>query len=381
MKLRSKYVLVDGAFIEKTIVVEQGSIIAITDDEVVDLHYGDQYIVPGFIDVHLHGCYGVNSMDRPSEALRVMSEKLLWEGVTSYLPTTTSLDVETIQETLHEIGDYIERQPLHGAEVLGIHLEGPFLASKYAGAQQVQYLTDASIEAYQAFQNAAKNHIRYLTMATERDEAFALLNYIRKHDPKTKVSIGHSAASLAQANAAIEHGVSSITHLFNGMAPLHHRDANLALCGLLNDEVYVEITADGFHVDFEMIKLVLKCKPLDKIVLITDANQTKGLGAGRYNLNGREVEVDQFGVARIAATGSLAGSTARLDACIRNMIQHCGVSAADAFAMASRNPAAMLQLDRKGNIAIGYDADLTILNQAFQVQAAVCRGVLREDIR
>lgn len=381
MKIRSKHVLIDGAFIEKTIVEEQGVITAITDDLTVDHDFGDHYIVPGFMDVHLHGCYGVNSMDQSFEALRVMSEKLPLEGVTSFLPTTTSLEDRHLKQSLHEMGRYIDMQAKKGAEVLGIHLEGPFLSAKYAGAQQLEYLKDASIETYQAYQEAANQHIRYVTMAVERDQEHALLRYIRTNNPQTFVSIGHSAATLKQANQAIAEGISSITHIFNGMAPLHHRDANLALCGLLNDEVYVELTADGFHVDFEMIKLIVKCKPLDKIVLITDSNQTKGLGAGKYNLNGREVEVDELGVARIAATGSLAGSTARLDVCIRNMIRHCDVSPADAFAMASSNSAAMLQLDhRKGTIKVGCDADFAILDQQFQVQAAVCQGTLRKDL-
>lgn len=340
------------------------------DDLVCDNTY---YIIPGFIDLHYHGCYGANTMDEDDRALRHMTANILKEGTTSFLPTTTSLSTEEICRMLTHLCEYMGKQRDDEAEMLGIHLEGPFLSPLRAGAQQTEYLSTASLEVFQKFEKASKNTIKRVTLAPEMDEYLQLITYL--HEKGIVASLGHSDCDEQLASRAFEKGASLVTHLFNGMREMKHREPNLACAALLHDDVYCELTADGYHVSFDMIQLAWKLKGSDKLILITDSNMAKGLPPGMYDFNGRQVYVDNEGIARLAKNDSLAGSTAKLNECLKNVVQKVGIPLEEAIPMVSENPARCIGVDHyKGFIKPGYDADLSVLDKNFQVVAIYKKG-------
>jgi N-acetylglucosamine-6-phosphate deacetylase len=340
--------------------------------EVVELPESST-IVPGFIDVHIHGAGGADTMDGTTEAITTMASVLPEEGTTSFLATTITQDQMAIMKALENAADYISHHNKPGkAEVLGLHLEGPFINEARKGAQPAQHIITPDIELFAKMQEASGNNIRLVTLAPEKENGNHLITYLAENG--VIASIGHSDATYAQMAEAVKAGATHVTHLFNGMRGMHHRDPGVAGAALLFEELKIEMIADGIHVVPEMLNLSLRAKGTDGVILITDSMRAKCLKNGSYDLGGQEVSVAD-GKA-LLADGTLAGSILKMKDSLQNMMEFTGISLEEAVKLASENPARQLNIfDRKGSIAPGKDADLVVLDNNYEVAMAFCRGV------
>jgi len=332
----------------------------------------NHYIVPGFIDIHIHGANSADTMDATNESLSKIASILVQEGTTSFLATTITQNIESIENALSVASSYIEEhQPKNAAEIIGIHLEGPFINAIHKGAQPENYIVQPDIQLFQKWQSIAKEHIKVVTLAPEVGHGFELVQYLNENG--VIASIGHSDAKYEDVKLAIEHGAKHITHLFNGMRSIHHRDLGTAGSALLFDELNVEMIVDGHHIHPEMVRFVTKVKPLDQIILITDSMRAKWLADGVSELGGQKVIVEN-GTARLES-GSLAGSILKMNEAIKNMMNFGQISLSEAIKLATYNPAKALGiLDRKGIIAVGRDADIVVLNEDIEPILTITRG-------
>lgn len=336
--------------------------------------------VPGFIDVHIHGVNGADTMDATEEALHTMITALPKEGTTSFLATTMTQEIPQVEKAIANAGEFIQHQPAKGkAEILGIHLEGPFVNKKRAGAQPLQHIIDPDLALFERWQEMANGNIRLVTIAPELPNGLEMIRYLRNNG--VIASIGHSDATYDQVDQAIEAGANHVTHLFNQMRGLHHREPGVVGAAFLRDELKAEVIVDGIHVRPEMVQLAYLQKRSCGLILITDSMRAKCLKDGRYDLGGQEVTVAE-GKA-VLADGVLAGSILKLGQAVKNIITFTGCSLKEAIEMVAENPAKQLGVyDRKGSIAVSKDADIVILNDAMEVEMTFCRGELvfsRED--
>jgi N-acetylglucosamine-6-phosphate deacetylase len=330
-------------------------------------------VVPGFIDVHIHGAGGADTMDATTEAINIMATVLPAEGTTSFLATTITQDKDAIIKALENAADYIGHHNHPGkAEVIGIHLEGPFINEDRKGAQPADHIIAPDIDLFAKMQEASGNNIRLVTLAPEKENGYKFITYLAENG--VIASIGHSDATYAQMADAVKAGATHVTHLFNGMRGMHHRDPGIAGAALLFNELKIEIIADGIHVVPEMIDLSVRAKGTDGVILITDSMRAKCLKSGTYDLGGQAVSVAD-GKAFLA-DGTLAGSILKMKDSLKNMMEFSGISLEEAVKLASENPAKQLKIfNRKGSIAEGKDADLVVLDENFDVSMAFCRGV------
>jgi N-acetylglucosamine-6-phosphate deacetylase len=332
----------------------------------------DQTILPGFIDVHIHGVAGADTMDATTEALTTMAKALPAEGTTSFLATTITQKHEFIELALKNAANYREQHNESGqAEVLGVHLEGPFINKKRKGAQPEEYIQSPDIELFKRWQELANGDIKIVTVAPELENGTDFVRYLS--DTGVIASIGHTDAVYEEMKTAVEAGAKQVTHLFNGMRGIHHREPGVAGSALIFKELMVELIADGKHVRPEVIKFVLAAKGADGMILITDAMRAKCLKNGIYDLGGQDVHVAD-GKA-LLADGTLAGSILKMNDSFKNTMEFADVSLIEAVQMTSVNPAKQLTIfDRKGSLSIGKDADITVLTNNFEVDLTICRG-------
>jgi N-acetylglucosamine-6-phosphate deacetylase len=330
--------------------------------------------IPGFIDVHIHGVGGADVMDATKEALDTMTNTLPGEGTTSFLATTMTQSSTEIEKALTNAGDYIKEQQARGkAEILGIHLEGPFVNAKRAGAQPLDHIIDPNLEVFKRWHSLSKENIKLVTMAPEQPGGLEMVRYLKENG--IIASIGHSDATYEEVGEAIEAGVNHVTHLFNQMRGLHHREPGVVGAAFLHDELKTEIIADGVHVRPEMVKLAYQQKGNEGVILITDSMRAKCLKNGQYDLGGQDVTVKD-GKA-VLSDGTLAGSILKLGNAVKNILAYTGCSLEDAIEMVSVNPAKQLKIfDKKGSIAKGKDADIVILDENLDVFMTICRGTL-----
>ncbi|MDR7240732.1 N-acetylglucosamine-6-phosphate deacetylase [Neobacillus drentensis] len=335
----------------------------------IPAHYN---AVPGFIDVHIHGVAGADTMDATKEALDTMVMALPKEGTTSFLATTMTQEGKQIENALINAGEYIKEQQSPGkSEIIGIHLEGPFVNSLMAGAQPIQHIIDPDVALLKEWQKLSNETIKLVTLAPERPSGLAMIRYIKENG--IIASIGHTAATYDEVNEAIEAGANHVTHLFNQMRGLHHREPGVVGAAFLREELKAEIIVDGVHVRPEMVNLAFKQKQSDGLILITDSMRAKCLKNGKYDLGGQEVTVEN-GKA-ILEDGTLAGSILKMGHAVKNIISFTGCSLDEAIEMSSVNPAKQLGIyDRKGSITVGKDADIVILDDDMEVYMTICRG-------
>ncbi len=378
IQVYSEGILIENGFI-KIIdgkIVEIGSTEELEKDnefEVIELA-GQYKAIPGLIDVHIHGVNGADTMDATKEALDTMVTALPKEGTTSFLATTMTQEGKQIENALLNAGQYIEKQqPTGKAEILGLHLEGPFVNPKRAGAQPIQHIIDPDLALFKEWQSLTKGNIKLVTLAPEQPGGLDMIRYLKANG--IIASIGHTDATYDEVNEAIDAGANHITHLFNQMRGLHHREPGVVGAAFLRDELKAEIIVDGVHVRPEMVKLAFKQKQSEGLILITDSMRAKCLKNGKYDLGGQEVTVKN-GKA-VLEDGTLAGSILKLGHAVKNIISYTGCSLEDAIEMASVNPAKQLNIyDRKGSIAVGKDADIVILDEELEVYMTLCRGAL-----
>jgi N-acetylglucosamine-6-phosphate deacetylase len=356
-----------------TLIIEGGRVVALQagrvepkpPDRVIDAQ--GQWVVPGFIDVHVHGAVGHDTMDATPAALQHMARFFARHGVTSYLPTTMTAPSAAIGKAVENVAGC--PLPEDGAHHLGLHLEGPYLNLEYRGAQHPDHFRRPDPDEYGRWYQTGS--VRLMTIAPELEGAEQLI--AAGMALGVEFAIGHSGASYEQVIEAANQGVQQATHVFNGMRGLHHR-APGTLGGVLADErIFCQVIADGVHVHPAMVKLLVRVKGPQRTILITDAMRATGLPDGVYDLGGQAVSV-QDGVARIAS-GSLAGSTLTLDAALRNVMYFAGLSLAEALPMVTTTPAAALGLaGRKGTLAPGAEADVVLLDSELRVVMTLVQG-------
>jgi len=341
---------------------------AITGIELLDeADDGLPYLAPGFVDVHVHGWGGHAAMGDEAE-LDGMARGLLPRGVTSFLPTAVTAPLERLVAFAERVRAWIPQAPADGAEPLGFNLEGPFLAPARRGAHDARHLIDPA-DAPRPTVDSLLDGLRVLTVAPELPGAIELIEWLTSQG--VAVSLGHSAANLAQARAGYAAGAGSTTHLFNAMTGVDHREPGLALAALLDDAVFAELIADGIHVDTSLWSLIRRLKPEDRLLLVSDALPIAGTGDGRGRMGGLDIEVEGLR-ATLAGSSTLAGSVIALDIAVRNLVKS-GVALPAAVAAASRNPLALLGVSDRGRIAVGQRADLVELDKDLTV-ARVMRG-------
>ncbi len=330
--------------------------------------------VPGFIDVHIHGVNGADVMDATEKSLDTMTETLPSEGTTSFLATTMTQSRSEIEKALSNVSHYIgKRQEVGRAEIIGIHLEGPFVNPKKAGAQPREHIVQPNLDLFKKWQSLAKNHIKLVTLAPEQTGGLELVRFLK--ETGVVASIGHSDAVYEEVVDAIKAGANHVTHLYNQMRGLHHREPGVVGAAFVHHELKAEIIVDGVHVRPEMVKLAYKQKGSHGLILITDSMRAKCLKNGHYDLGGQDVTV-QEGKA-VLGDGTLAGSMLKLGTAVKNILNYTGCSLEDVMEMASANPAKQLNLfDRKGSLAKGKDADLVILDENLDVILTFCRGTV-----
>lgn len=333
-------------------------------DACIDAH--GLFISPGFIDVHVHGAGGADAMDATPEALGVIAGHLAATGTTAFLPTTMSETPERIARAVENIQACMLAGSTDGAEILGCHLEGPWLSAACCGAQDPARFGPPD----PAFVARFRDVLRLITLAPERDETGDFLRMCR--DAGIALSIGHSAATYEQAVAAFHCGVVHATHLFNGMLPLHHRNPGI-VGAVLTEDVRCELIVDGHHLHPAIPKLVLNAKGLDRIVLVTDAMRAQGMSDGEYELGGQTTIV-KGGTARLPG-GGLAGSVLTMNLAVRNFMEATGLPLHRAVLAATRNPAELLGIrNRKGGLEPGLDADMVFLDEHLTVRRTIVRG-------
>ena len=340
------------------------------------------HVIPGMIDVHIHGADGADTMDGTYQSMKRIANVLPQEGVTSFLATTMTQTRDKIEYALQNAGQYLQsEQPNGHAELLGVHLEGPFISANKSGAQPVEAIMKPDLQLFLRWQEIALESIKLVTIAPELEGSLEVIRYLSKHG--VIASIGHSDATYEEVVKGIEAGASHVTHLFNGMRGLHHREPGVVGAALLHDELITELIADGIHIRPELVKLAYLQKGRERVILITDAMRAKCLGEGLYDLGGQKVTVQ--GGRAILYDGTLAGSVLKMMDAARNMIEYTGCSIQDVLYMTSVNPAKQLHLfNRKGSLSPGKDADLVVLDERLEVVMTYCRGQLayrRENFR
>ncbi|WP_434399814.1 N-acetylglucosamine-6-phosphate deacetylase [Planococcus sp. 11815] len=358
------------------ILIEDGQISRVAEkiDVEADVHIeasGKNWTAfPGFIDVHIHGAAGHDVMDATSEALVGLAKALPKEGTTSFLATTMTQSDEAISAALDNIREF---QAGEGqAEMLGVHLEGPFISAERAGAQPIEHIVKASYPLFQKWQKLSGNQIRLITLAPETHGA---MEFIKKlTDDGIITSIGHSDATFEEVQAAVRSGASHVTHLYNQMSPFHHRKPGVVGAALMEEGLMVEVIADFIHSHPASVEMAFRQKGADRLMLITDAMRAKGLPPGVYDLGGQDVQVTKKD-ARLA-DGTLAGSILTMDRAIQNVQSITGCSVNELVVMTSANAANELGLAGKGKIHDGADADIAILDEDLNVQLTICRGTI-----
>ena len=343
-----------------------------TDESDIDLReLDDKYmVVPGFIDKHIHGANNSDAMYPTFDDILNISKTIAREGVTAYLPTTMTQSKENIEAALVNIKKYIEKNVEEGAKVLGIHLEGPFISKKFKGSQHERYILACDINQIKYYQEASGNNIRQVTFAYE-ENGKEFSEYLSSQG--IVASIGHSDAKVADVLESVKHGVTSVTHVYNAMRGLHHREVGTLGGSLLADDIYCELIADLVHVSPPAIKILYKMKGKDKIILITDAIEAKHLPDGVFRLGGQEVYV-KGDEARLAS-GVLAGSTLAMNKAIKNFMKVTGIGLTDAIDTATINPARVLKIDKyKGSLKSGKDADFAVIDRDLNIYMTVRGG-------
>lgn len=375
MIIQSKKIWLADQFVAGQIEVVDGKIVGIYDydEKEVDKDYGDNRVLPGFIDIHCHGAYGFDTNDAKEDGLRYWLRNIVNEGVTALLPTTITQSEEVLTNAVANVAKVVE-EGYEGAEVLGIHFEGPYLDMVYKGAQPEQHIVKPTIEQFKKYQKAANGLIKYITMATETDEDFALTRYCAENG--VVVSIGHSAATYEQAVRAYAYGARSMTHVYNGMTAFNHRANGLVGGAYRIRNMYGEIICDGNHSTLAALNNYFTSKGPNYSIMVSDALMAKGSPVGsKFIFGGNEIEIYPDGSAHLTSTGGLAGSTLKLNQGLKILIEEALVPVNTAINSCTINPARCLKVDdHKGAIGVGYDGDLVVLDRDYEVIQTYCKG-------
>lgn len=365
-------IYVEGkGILETAVSIKDGKIVAIGEakGEFLELDK-NQILVPGFVDKHIHGANHSDSMYPSEEDILNISKTVAKEGVTSYLATTMTQSIDNINKALKNINDYIGKKIPEGAEVIGIHLEGPFINKMYKGAQPEEYILDCDVDQFKKFEKLSGDNIKQVTLAYEQNGK-DLTKYLASK--KIVASLGHTNATAKEVLEAAANGATSLTHSYNAMKPLHHREAGTIGGALLADNMYLEVISDLIHVSPEAIQILYRIKGKEKLIVITDAMEAKHLPDGKFQLGGQDVFV-KGNEARLES-GALAGSVLLMNNGLRNIKKVLGVTLEETIDFATINPARNIYVDdKKGSIKVGKDADFAVIDEDFNVYKTIRGG-------
>lgn len=325
-------------------------------------------LIPGFIDIHIHGCGGGDACDGSSESLDKITCELASHGVTSFCPTTMTLPVDRLCEIAKSIAEYKSS----ASKIAGINLEGPFIAMGKKGAQNGDYVAPGTIEDFDKINNACNGLVKLITIAPE---AFDSDEFIKNVSEKCTVSIGHSCADAKQTQKAIDCGISHATHLYNAMTPMTHREAGIVGTVLDNENVTCELICDGGHICPAVLRNTFKILGENRGAVISDSMRGAGLGEGEYELGGQQVYVKKDGKYAVLEDGTIAASISNIHREFKNLIEY-GIDFKTALKSCTINPARIIKEDDKiGSIAVGKCADLVFLDERLDIKEVYINGI------
>ncbi|EDS78691.1 N-acetylglucosamine-6-phosphate deacetylase [Clostridium botulinum C str. Eklund] len=367
-------ILTENSLLKNKALIFGKKILDIIDEDLVSknnfseiINANGNYISPGFIDIHIHGCGGKDVMNGDLDSLKTISKIIASKGTTSFLPTTMTMSKEKIYTSLNCIKSCIGKN-IGGASILGANVEGPFISTKFKGAQNETFILKPNFKFIEPF----KDVIKLMTIAPEEDYN---LEFIKKVIESTNIilSIGHSNADYEKTIEAINIGISHATHFFNGMPPFHHRNPGIIGAIFNSNKVHVEVIADNIHVHKEALKMLLNIKGKDKVILITDSMEAGCMHDGIWELGGQKVIVKNNSAH--LETGSLAGSILTLNKAVKNILDCTTLTINEAVNLASLNPAKELKIDsQKGSIEINKDSDIIIFDKNLDVKLTIVEG-------
>lgn len=378
----AKVVTLEGVIENGCVRVENGVIVfAGTESEapVSDLAAWQQdaidakggWVIPGFIDVHVHGGFGADFMDSNKEVLDTITKFHLSQGTTTIHATTMTQSHDAIERVLAEVYEYMN-QPMPYAQVHGVHMEGPFINPKYKGAQNPAYMVEARVDWLEAWNTKYPGVIKQISLAPERGGAIPAIQWARANG--INVAAAHTDATYDEIETAVEAGLNQAVHTYNAMTPLTHRAPGTVGAVLSDDRIVAELIADGIHVHPAAMKVLVKCKTNHNLVVITDAMSAAGLGDGEYDLGGLPV-IAKNGEARLKDGNSLAGSLLTMIQAFQNMVNLVGCSVPEAVLLTSYNAAKQLRIeDRTGSIGVGKQADILLIDADLNLQSVWVKG-------
>jgi len=371
-------VITPSKTIENGVVVfEDGKITAVGQKNRVEvprsakvIDASGKIVAPGFIDIHVHGGEGRDVMDASYEAIKDMAKFLVSHGTTSFVPTTISAPRSDLLRAVRAVKTAMEKGT-DGAEILGAHLEGPYINLEKRGAHDAKYVRLPSIDEFEEIWEASNNAVKIVTLAPELDGSKMLIQKLRELG--IVASIGHSNATYTQAVDAMKRGVRHATHMFNRMSGFDPREPGVVGAVLVHDELTAELICDGIHVHPAAIDLLIQVKGPERVVLVTDAIRASGMPDGEYALGKQQIIVEDR-VSRLES-GDLAGSTLTMDRVVRNIIRLVGTPLQTAVKMATINPAVVVNVDEnKGSLEPGKDADIVIIDDKINVHLTIVKG-------
>ncbi len=376
MIIQSKRVYIASTLIPAQIEIEGGKIKAVYNygEKNVDKDFGEERIVPGFYDVHTHGYHGYDTTAGGKDGLKAWLKYLPAEGVCGICPTTLTQSHDTLKKAVAEVAQVKKEDP-EGAEILGIHFEGPYLDVKYKGAQPEEYIVKGTVDEFKEYQKACDDLIKIITLAPEHDENFELTRYCA--DTGVNVSIGHTDTDYETAIMALANGARGFTHTYNGMTSLSHRANGAVGAAFRAHDTFAECICDGNHSTLAALNIFFREKQ-GYGVMITDSLMCKGYEVGSvFDFGGQDVEIYPDGSAHIT-TGKkqLAGSTLKVNEGLKILVEKALVPFEVAIDACTINPMRYLKMDdHKGRLIAGYDADIVVLRDDYSVEQTYCKGV------
>ncbi|MBQ4602470.1 MAG: N-acetylglucosamine-6-phosphate deacetylase [Clostridia bacterium] len=374
--IKNGKVILTDSIVDKAVLYDE-KIIGLVDDcdipaeaEVIDAE--GSYVMPGLVDVHIHGYLNEDASDGKPEGIRKMAQGVVKNGVTTFLPTTMTVSIEEIEAALDIVRSMQEESKTwKGAYLAGVNAEGPFINANKKGAQAEEHIK--APDADWVIKNS--DIIKLVTIAPETEGGYEAIKKIRENSD-VRVSVGHTDATYEQAMKAFECGADHVTHLFNAQTALHHRKPGVVGAGISAD-VYAELICDTFHIHTGLFELVAKCKG-DKFVLITDCTRAGGMPDGEYSLGGQPIFVK--GIQCLLEDGTIAGSVLKLNEAVKNVAEHTSLPLWEVVSAASLNPANSIGMgDTKGSITVGKDADLVIADKDFNIKKTIIQGDIRYE--
>ena len=364
-------VILKDRVVKSNIYIENGSIIEISnrqpkDEKIIDAKH--RYVSPGFIDIHMHGRGGSDSMYPTFADLNTISKTSMMTGVTSILPTTMTMGIDDTQKAVMNI---VKNSSLvEGSKILGIHMEGPFFNVAYKGAQPAEFMIPPTIENLEKLSGGQLQFVKKLSLAPELKGSLELIAYLVSKG--VVASAAHTNANYEEMYAAIDAGITSATHTFNAMTPMTHREPGVVGATMEDDRVYAELILDGVHVSYPAAKVLIKAKGVDKVALITDSMEAASLKDGQYNLGNQAVFVKD-NAARLE-NGSLAGSVLSMNTAVYNACTFLELPIYEAVRMATLTPANSLNLHDVGEIAINKKADIALFDENIDISCVIIEG-------